>query len=170
MPRFVHDLLTTERAVLMRKTAFAGTAILAVSLVLTACGGGEDMSGDSMSGGTETGMSEDMSEDMSDDMSAEARSGDFAGLGGKAVSGSVEVSPTEVVLSDFSSDEAPDLHVYLTNGSEEADVDAGTELDSVAFDEASQTFELDGVDVADYDTVVIHCDKAKAVFGAAPLA
>lgn len=166
----------------MRKTAFAGTAILAVSLVLTACGGGEDMSGDSMSGGTETGMSEDMTEDMAEgttddmagdmaeDMSAEARSGDFAGLNGKAVSGSVEVSPTEVVLSDFSSDEAPDLHVYLTNGSEEADVDAGTELDSVAFDEASQTFELDGVDVADYDTVVIHCDKAKAVFGAAPLA
>lgn len=160
----------------MRKTAFVGTTVLAVSLLLSACGGGDDMAGDQMSDETATeqaptdDMTDDMGDDMDDDMSMEARTGDFEGLGGKAVSGSVEVSPTEVVLSDFSSDEAPDLHVYLTNGSEEADVDAGMELDAVAFDEASQTFALDGVEPADYDTVVIHCDKAKAVFGAAPLA
>ncbi|MCP2262763.1 DM13 domain-containing protein [Promicromonospora thailandica] len=177
----------------MRKTAFAGTAILALSLLLTACGGGDqpaddmseptaqsqtdDMSGqDEMSDDemSEDEMSDDMSEDdmaddMSDDMAA-ARTGEFTGLNDKAVSGSVEVTDTEVVLSGFSSDEAPDLHVYLTNGTEEADVEAGTEIDAVAFDEASQTFTLDGVDVADYDTVVIHCDKAKAVFGAADLA
>jgi hypothetical protein len=86
------------------------------------------------------------------------------------VAGTVEVSDTEIVLSGYSSDEGPDLHVYLTNGTDEAAVAAGTEIDVVAFDVESQTFALDGVDVAGYDTVVIHCDKAKAVFGAAALA
>ncbi|MFI2489282.1 DM13 domain-containing protein [Promicromonospora kroppenstedtii] len=115
-------------------------------------------------------QSEDMSDDMTDDMDMAARTGTFEGLNDKSVAGMVEVSDTELVLSGYSSDEGPDLHVYLTDGTDEAAVAAGTEIDVVAFDEASQTFALDGVDVAGYDTVVIHCDKAKAVFGAAPVA
>ncbi|MFJ3406010.1 DM13 domain-containing protein [Promicromonospora sp. NPDC090134] len=167
----------------MRKTALAGAAILTATLMLTACGTSGDGSDDAMSDQTMSSqeqsedmadeMSEeptdDMSEDMSDDMAA-ARTGTFEGLNDKTVAGMVEVSDTELVLSGYSSDEGPDLHVYLTNGTDEAAVAAGTEIDVVAFDEASQTFALDGVEVADYDTVVIHCDKAKAVFGAAPLA
>ncbi|TPX01184.1 DM13 domain-containing protein, partial [Schumannella luteola] len=69
----------------------------------------------------------------------------------------------------FSSSEGPDLHIYLTNGDDEAAVEAGMEISTVSFSEASQTFSLSGVDVSGYDTVVIHCDKAKAVFGAASL-
>lgn len=152
----------------MRKTAFAGTVILALSLALTACSA-DDMSGDAMT--DESSASSEMQDDeMADEMADEARSGEFEGLNDKAVSGSVEVSATEVALSGFSSDEGPDLHVYLTNGSDEAAVESGVEIDIIAFDEASQTFALDGVEVGDYDTVVIHCDKAKAVFGAATLA
>lgn len=170
----------------MRKTALAGAAILTATLMLTACGASGDGSDDAMSDQTSSQeQSEDMSDDMTDDMSAEpddmtddtaddmgmaARTGTFEGLNDKAVAGTVEVSDTELVLSGYSSDEGPDLHVYLTNGTDEAAVAAGAEIDMVAFDEASQTFALDGVDVAAYDTVVIHCDKAKAVFGAAPLA
>jgi hypothetical protein len=156
----------------MRKTAFAGTAILAVSLMLTACGTVDDASDGPAS--EETTATEPQAEETTDESAeeptAEARSGDFEGLNDKSVAGSVEVTGTEVVFSGFTSDEGPDLHVYLTNGTEAADVAAGVEVDLIDFAAESQTFELDGVDVAGYDTVVIHCDKAKAVFGAAPLA
>ena len=115
-------------------------------------------------------MGDETDDGMSDDMDMAARTGNFEGLNDKSVAGTVDVSATEVVLSGFSSDEGPDLHVYLTNGTDEAAVEAGVEVDVIDFDAASQTFALDGVNAADYDTVVIHCDKAKAVFGAAPLA
>jgi hypothetical protein len=152
----------------MRKTALAGAAVLTATLLLTGCGADDGGSGDAMS--DQTASSQEQSEDMGEDMDMAARTGTFEGLNDKSVAGTVEVSGTELVLSGYSSDEGPDLHVYLTNGTDEAAVAAGTEIDVVAFDEASQTFALDGVDVAGYDTVVIHCDKAKAVFGAASLA
>ncbi|MFI8525964.1 DM13 domain-containing protein [Promicromonospora sukumoe] len=152
----------------MRKTALAGATILTATLLLTACGTADDGAGDAMS--DQTMSSQEQSEDMAEDMGEDPRTGTFEGLNDKAVAGTVEVSGTEIVLSGYSSDEGPDLHVYLTNGTDEAAVAAGTEIDVVAFDEASQAFALDGVDVAGYDTVVIHCDKAKAVFGAAALA
>ncbi len=93
----------------------------------------------------------------------------FAGLNGKKVTGTAQVSGSGVTLSGFSSDEGPDLHVYLTNGTDEAAVSAGKQLGAVKFDKKSQTFALNGVDASGYTTVVIHCDKAKAVFGAAKL-
>ena len=164
----------------MRRKAFAGTAILIASLTLAACsaedpgaGGpaGESSQESPQAQTDESQMPDETADDeTADETVAQPRSGEFEGLVGKTVTGSVEVSATEIVLSEFSSDEAPDLHVYLANGSDLADVTAGVEIDVVAFDEASQTFTLDGVDVADYDTVVIHCVKAKAVYGAAPLA
>ncbi|WP_419703470.1 DM13 domain-containing protein [Promicromonospora sp. NFX87] len=160
------------RKTVFRRSVFAGTTILALSLALAACGSEETPGGstaeETAASQTEESPTDDETTD--DEMTAEARSGAFEGLNDKSVEGSVEVSATEIVLSEFSSDEGPDLHVYLTNGSEAADVAAGVLIDVVAFDEASQTFTLDGVDVAGYDTVVINCDKAKAVFGAAPLA
>lgn len=145
----------------MRKIGFAGVALVAVSFALTACSGSD---------------SNDSSSKAAPSMSASqpaARSADktgmFAGLNGKKVSGSAQVSGTGVTLSGFSSDEGPDLHVYLTNGTDEAAVSAGKQLGAVKYDEKSQTFELNGVDASGYSTVVIHCDKAKAVFGAAKL-
>jgi hypothetical protein len=165
------------RKTVFRRSVFAGTTILALSLALAACGSEETPGGstaeETAASQTEESPTEESPTDdetTDDEMTAEARSGAFEGLNDKSVEGSVEVSATEIVLSEFSSDEGPDLHVYLTNGSEAADVAAGVLIDVVAFDEASQTFTLDGVDVAGYDTVVINCDKAKAVFGAAPLA
>ena len=46
---------------------------------------------------------------------------------------------------------------------------AGKMIDKVSFDTAEQTFDVSGVDTGMYTDVVIHCDKAKAVFGAAML-
>lgn len=146
----------------MRKTALAGTAVLVFALTLTACGAGDDM--------TSTSMNESSSApSQPEDAMAMDRTGSFEGHGDKTVTGSVMVSADQIEFADFSSDEGPDLHVYLTNGTDESAVEAGMEIDSIAFDEASQTFMLDGANVDDFDTVVIHCDKAKAVFGAAPL-
>lgn len=96
--------------------------------------------------------------------------GTFAGENGKNVAGTVTISGDTITLSDFSSDEGPDLHLYLAKGTSEADVTAGTEIAGVEWDAASQTFTLPaGVDAADYTYLVVHCDKALAVFGAAPL-
>lgn len=96
--------------------------------------------------------------------------GAFAGLNDKMVAGDVTIADGMIALSGFSSDEGPDLHLYLTNGTDEAAIMDGVELGAVAFDMADQTFDLNGADAADYSNLVVHCDKAKAVFGAADLA
>ena len=144
----------------MRKIALAATAALALALSLSACSStGSDSGADTKP---------DSSTSQSTSTGAE-RSGEFMGLNDKAVAGSVTVDDDMLELSGFSSDEGPDLHVYLTDGTDEDAVSSGTMIDAVSFDTASQTFTLSDVDVADYTYVVIHCDKAKAVFGAAKL-
>jgi hypothetical protein len=145
-----------------RIPTLAGAVVL--TLTLTACGATKDdarMSppSDAMSQGAmknEDGMSK-------------SHTGTFAGLNGKKVAGTATVADGKVTLSGFSSDEGPDLHLYLTNGTDEAAVTAGKTLGKVSYDTAAQTFELGGIDASTFDTVVVHCDKAKAVFGAAVL-
>lgn len=148
----------------MRKIALAATAALSLALALAACSPPDSME--------DTKPESSMSQS-SDDAAAKAetggKSGEFMGLNEKNVSGSVTVTADEIALSGFSSDEGPDLHVYLAKGTDEAAVTAGMLVDAVSFDTASQTFDLDDVDTADYTYVVIYCDKAKAVFGAAEL-
>jgi len=97
------------------------------------------------------------------------KSGTFAGLNGKNVAGTVTVTDTSVTLAGYSSDQRPDLHIYLTKGTDESSVSQGAELAPVSYNTASQTFSLNGVSASGYTYVVIHCDKAKAVFGAAPI-
>ncbi|MFD4558503.1 DM13 domain-containing protein [Streptomyces sp. NPDC058469] len=136
-------------------------ALVAISFTLTACGGSDNKDSTSKAAASMSASQPAM-------QSAD-KQGMFAGLNGKKVSGSAQVSGTGVKLSGFSSDEGPDLHVYLTNGTDEAAVSAGKQLGAVKFDAKSQTFALNGVNASMYSTVVIHCDKAKAVFGAAKL-
>ncbi|MGN6723191.1 MAG: DM13 domain-containing protein [Marmoricola sp.] len=98
------------------------------------------------------------------------RTGTFSGLNGKKVAGHVTVHGSTLTLTGYSSDQGPDLHVYLANGTSESAVSAGVQISKVASDQMSQTFTLpSGVNAAMYSHVVIHCDKAKAVFGAATL-
>jgi hypothetical protein len=101
--------------------------------------------------------------------SSSARAGTFEGLNSKHVAGTAAVNDAQIVLSGFSSDAGPDLHIYLTDGTDENAVAAGKELGTIASDKASQAFSITGVDMSKYTTVVINCDKAKAVFGAAKL-
>ena len=156
----------------MRKTALVpaslGVAVLALGLSLAGCSStpaASPTSADTMSSSTPMPSSSPMASAM-DDMH---KTGTFIGLNGKKVQGTVTIAGSELTLTGFSSDDGPDLHVYLTNGTDEAAVSAGKQIDPVAFDKDSQTFMLNGVDASMYTDVVIHCDKAKAVFGAAAL-
>ncbi len=155
----------------MRTNRIAATAagIAALTIPLAACSSSSDSgSGSSMS--STTVMSSTMMPSMSAP-TAMASHGTFGGLNGKNVAGTAEISGSTVTLAGFSSDEGPDLHIYLTEGTTEADVAAGSELGPVAYDKASQTFMVPGgVDASMFTDVVVHCDKAKAVFGAAELA
>ena len=151
----------------MRKIALAATAAVTLALTLAACSlpaATEDTTpSSSMSQSADDGASKAETGTMTE------KKGEFMGLNEKKVSGSVTVTDDEIALAGFSSDEGPDLHVYLTNGTDEAAVSEGMLVDAVSFDTATQTFMLDGVDTSEYSYVVIHCDKAKAVFGAAEL-
>ncbi|HVR00182.1 MAG TPA: DM13 domain-containing protein [Mycobacterium sp.] len=140
---------------------WAAAGFIALTGVLAACGHSSSPSSQSTPA---------MSSTSSAISESNARTGSFSGLNGKHVSGTVKVVGGQIVLSDFSSDPGPDLHIYLAAGSDENAVTAGSALGTVAFDKASQAFPVNGVDASKYNTVVIHCDKAKAVFGAAPLA
>ncbi|GAA1698740.1 hypothetical protein GCM10009808_15290 [Microbacterium sediminicola] len=147
-----------------------GAAFLATLLALTGCA---TTTTDTTpeTGATATATATDDMDDMEemDEPMVAASSGTFEGLNGQQVSGTVEIHEEHLVLTGFSSDEGPDLHVYLTNGTDEDAVANGIELGTVAWDEADQQFDLNGMDTAMYTTVVIHCDKAAAVFGAAEL-
>lgn len=146
----------------MRKFGFVGAGLVAVSLTLAACG--TDSTGASASASAPTSAPVAAANSQ-----AGSKTGTFTGLNEKKVSGSALVNATGITLSGFSADEGPDLHIYLTNGTDEAAVAAGKQIGKVQFDQKSQQFALTGVDVSAYSTVVIHCDKAKAVFGAAKL-
>lgn len=150
----------------MRSSLLTATAVVSLALpLLAACGSDEEMPAEMSSKASATTSAP------SEMMSAGAeRAGMFEGLNDKSVEGTAAVAGGMVKLAGFSSDEAPDLHLYLANGTDEKAVEAGKELGAVAFDEAEQTFKLDGADAAMYSHLVVHCDKAKAVFGAAKLA
>lgn len=96
--------------------------------------------------------------------------GTFSGLNGKSVAGSVTITGNTIMLSGFSSDQGPDLHLYLANGTSESATTAGVEIARVSWNTTSQTFTIpSGTDASMYTDLVEHCDKALAVFGAAPL-
>lgn len=159
----------------MRIKLFAVTAVAAAGLSLSGCSSSSTDSSSapaSMSTSMATSMATPMATSMQTSSAAMMHSatGTFGGLNDKKVAGTATVADGKVELSGFSSDEGPDLHIYLTNGTDEQAVSAGKELGKIVFDQASQTFTIpSGVDAATYKDVVIHCDKAKAVFGAASL-
>lgn len=134
-----------------------GAGALSLTAFLAACSSDEPMGDEPMGDEPMDGSAMAMSE------------GTFQGANGKAVAGTATIEDDTLTLTEFSSDEGPDLHLYLTSGDDEGAIAEGMELGTVAWDEAEQTFPLEGADVSGFDHVVVHCDKAKAVFGSAPL-
>jgi hypothetical protein len=152
-----------------RTLASSGLALLA-TVTLTACSGSTtDGSSASAPQPASSAAAAPSASSAASPGSSAARTGTFKGDNGKHVAGTATVSDGKIVLAGFSSDAGPDLHIYLTNGSAERNVSAGKQLGVVAADKDSQTFSLGGIDPSAYTNVVIHCDKAKAVFGDAPL-
>jgi hypothetical protein len=142
----------------MRIKAILAGATIAAALTLTACSS-PATTGASGAADTSTAAA-----------SQATLTGSFSGLNGKKVSGDVTIAGDTITLANFASDQGPDLHLYLANGTSEAATTAGVEIDSVAWDKASQTITLpSGTDAAKYKYLVEHCDKALAVFGAAAL-
>lgn len=152
----------------MRKLSFLAAAGVALTLTLAGCSSATDEMAAKPAPAASQEQSGEASDPSADTMGA-SRSGAFAGQGEKSVEGTVTVTADKLTLSDFSASEGPDLHVYLTDGDDAAAVAAGMEIDLVASDQAEQTFTLEAAEAEDYTHVVIYCDKAKVVFGAAEL-
>ncbi|GBG97213.1 DM13 domain-containing protein [Lactococcus termiticola] len=96
------------------------------------------------------------------------KKGTFSGLNSNKVSGTVTVSKNKVSLSNFKTDEGPDLKIYLTK---DGNVKSGKVLKKIDLKAESQSFDVpSGVDVSQYNSVVIWCDKAHVGFGEAKLA
>ena len=152
----------------MRTKLVAASTLLIAGLALTGCGSSSG-SASSMAPHS-SAMSTSASSPAGTSTSAMESSGAFEGLNGKKVAGTATVAGAMVKLSGFSSAQGPDLHLSRTNGTDESAVTAGKELGPVAYDQASQTFAIPaGIDISTFNHVVVHCDKAKAVFGAASL-
>jgi hypothetical protein len=78
-------------------------------------------------------------------------------------------------LTDFSTSNGPDVHVYLTagvpaNGPQSAFDDDFVELGGLKGNVGDQNYEVPADADARYRTAVIWCDRFNVVFGAADLA
>lgn len=162
----------------MRSKALLGTTIVALTLALSACSpaaGPEAEEPMTAPSSSQSEMPEEMPEEMAEETAEVSPEmavleGEFMGLNDHEAAGTVMIEGDTVSLVGFSSSEGPDLHLYLADGTDSAAVDAGMLLGAVAWDEASQTFMLDGIDASEYTHVVVNCDMANAVFGAAEIA
>ncbi|MGX7417966.1 DM13 domain-containing protein [Carnobacterium gallinarum] len=93
--------------------------------------------------------------------------GKFAGLNEKNVQGQVTIEGNKVMLSNFTTDDGPDLHVYLIKDDQ---IDGGIEVGKLELNKEDQTFTLpDGIDLKEYKKVAIYCEQAHIFFGEAVL-
>lgn len=102
----------------MNFTALKGAALLTIILAAAACS--------SSTHGAQAACPSSQSPVAVTQTSSSERAGTFAGINDKHVAGRVQVGGGQIVLSGFSFDEGPDLHIYLTNGTDESAVGAGS--------------------------------------------
>ena len=110
--------------------------------------------------------SSQMPDDKKKDEMSQDLVGQLMGQDKHKVMGTAKVTNKEVILTGFSSDEAPDLHAYLTK---DGDVEHGLKLGKVDAKGAIQGYKLDKVDLSQYNTLTIYCNEAKETFGSAML-
>ncbi len=103
--------------------------------------------------------------------------GSWISLGRYTTTGSVAVvrdgETTTLVFQDLATDNGPDLFVYLSPSAAEqgSDLPPGAiNLGGLQGNIGTQTYELPAdVDLSQYASVVIWCDRFSSAFGAAPL-
>jgi len=88
--------------------------------------------------------------------------GKFTSEKDHSVKGDIKVEDGNLVLSNFSTDEGPDLYVYLGKGK---NIDDAKQIEKIDLSSEKQSFELKDVDAEKYNTVLIYCNKAHELFG-----
>lgn len=141
-----------------------GAFALTTTLLLGACGN-DDMKKDENMDTKSEMKDKDMSKDNMKEKDM-MMSGMFKSMNDEMVEGKATIKDNKLMLTDFKSSKAPDLHVYLTK---DGNVDKGMEIDKVDYNKMEQTFDLKDMDTSKYNEVTIYCKKAHVVFGSAKL-
>jgi len=100
-----------------------------------------------------------------------SKQGSFVGLKGNNAKGkAIIISAGKVAFlrfQDFEVTNGPDLHVYMTSG---GNISIGMDLGKLKGSIGDQNYALNGVDLKNYDTVVIYCQPFHIYFAQAKLA
>ncbi len=97
--------------------------------------------------------------------------GSFTGVGGETVSGTVKIITADgkysLVLDQFSTNNGPDLHVYLSKQATPKDF---IDLGPLKSTRGTQVYEINGApDFVEYKYALIHCQQFNHLFGSALL-
>jgi len=99
-----------------------------------------------------------------------SKQGSFVGLEGNNAKGkAIIISAGKVAFlrfQDFEVTNGPDLHVYMTSG---GNISTGMDLGKLKGSIGDQNYALNGVDIKNYDTVVIYCQPFHIYFAQAKL-
>jgi hypothetical protein len=98
------------------------------------------------------------------------KSGNFEGLAGHYAEGLAKIIEVEgatfLRFEDFEVTNGPDLRVYITK---DGDIKNGIHLEKLKGSKGNQNYELNDIDVAQYNSVVIYCQPFGVYFGQAQL-
>ncbi|MBC1489422.1 DM13 domain-containing protein [Listeria sp. FSL L7-1485] len=141
------------------------SVVLGAALVLGACGEASSSGSDNKTKENKVTMS-DKKEMLMKENEKVNLMGTLTGTGSHKVSGNVEIKDNKLMLTDFTTDEGPDLHVYLVKGN---NIEDGVEISKVDLKAKNQSFDVSDKDLSKYDHVLIYCEKAHEEFGAAAL-
>ncbi|NIJ52943.1 DM13 domain-containing protein [Dyadobacter arcticus] len=97
--------------------------------------------------------------------------GNFMGISGESVSGMAKIITSDgrysLVLDQFSTNNGPDLHVYLSKQATPKDF---IDLGSLKSTRGTQVYEINGTpDFKEYKYALIHCQQFNHLFGSALL-
>ncbi|WP_256984358.1 MULTISPECIES: DM13 domain-containing protein [Paenibacillus] len=145
----------------MKKFLSTGISLMVATVVMAGCGMQDTPAESNKQASTATEMPQSITTEM-----PVMKTGMLSGDGKEISEGKVEIKDGKIMLSDFKTSKGPDLHIYLTKGK---DVTMGKSLGKIDLKQTEQSFDLTGVDPAEYDTVLIYCDKAHVIFGSASL-
>ena len=112
-----------------------------------------------------------MTEEQPDSNPVDMGAGQFVGLAGHTAKGTAKilnVAGTQFLRfeGDFHVTNGPDLRVYMTK---DGDIGQGIHIGKLKGNLGSQNYELEGIDVAVYDTVVVYCQPFGVYFAKATL-
>jgi len=98
------------------------------------------------------------------------KSGNFEGLAGHYAEGLAKIIEVDgsifLRFEDFEVTNGPDLRVYIT---QDGDVKKGVHLEKLKGSKGNQNYELNDIDIEQFNSVVIYCQPFGVYFGQAEL-